>query len=87
MEIGLIFHVLAHGILTKSCVWKIRFIQFLDEYYRELLKAKFGPIKAWHVTTRLAKPILDEADTPPRRVKGAFQVGHSTQICQKIFGV
>jgi hypothetical protein len=51
VEIGSKVHVLAHGALTESCAWIIGFIQFIDEYYRELSKAKFGPTKAWHVTT------------------------------------
>jgi hypothetical protein len=78
-------HALAHSALTESVAWIIGFIQFIDEYYRELSKAKFGPSKAWHVTTRLAKRILDEVGTPRYGVQGAFQVGDSTQICQQIF--
>ncbi len=85
VEIGSKVHVLAHGALTESCAWIIGFIQFIDEYYRELSKAKFGPMKAWHVTTRLAKRILDEVGTPRYGVQGSFQVGDSTQICQQIF--
>jgi hypothetical protein len=57
-------HALAHGALAESCAWIVGFVQFIDEYYRELSKAKFGPTKAWHVTTRLAKRILDEVGTP-----------------------
>jgi hypothetical protein len=78
-------HALAHSALTESVAWIIGFIQFIDEYYRELSKAKFGPSKAWHVMTRLAKRILDKVGTPRYGVQGAFQVGDSTQICQQIF--
>jgi hypothetical protein len=48
-------HALAHLALAESVAWIIGFIQFIDEYYQELLKAKFGPTKAWHVTMKLAK--------------------------------
>jgi hypothetical protein len=85
VEPGSKAHALAHSALTESVAWIIGFIQFIDEYYRELAKAKFGPTKAWHVTTRLAKRILDEVGTPRYGVQGAFQVGDSTQICQQIF--
>jgi hypothetical protein len=85
VELGSKVHALAHSALTESVAWIIGFIQFIDEYYRELSKAKFGPSKAWHVTTRLAKRILDEVGTPRYGVQGAFQVGDSTQICQQIF--
>jgi hypothetical protein len=85
VEVGSKAHTVAHAALTESVAWIIGFIQLIDEYYRELSKAKFGPIKAWHVTTRLAKRILDEVGTPRYGVQGAFQVGDSTQICQQIF--
>jgi hypothetical protein len=85
VEPGSKAHVLANAALTESVAWIIGFIQFIDEYYRELSKAKFGPTKAWHVTTRLAKRILDEVGTPRYGVQGAFQVGDQTQICQQIF--
>jgi hypothetical protein len=78
-------HTLAHAALTESVAWIIGFIQFMDEYYRELSKAKFGSGKAWHVTTRLAKRILDDVGTPRYGVQNAFRVGDSTQICQQIF--
>jgi hypothetical protein len=71
VEIGAKIHALAHGALTESCAWIIGFIQFVDEYYMELSKAKFGPTKAWHVTTRLAKRILDEVGT----LAMAYRVG------------
>jgi hypothetical protein len=85
VKIGSKVRTLAHAALTESVAWIIGFIQFIDEYYRELSKAKFGPTKAWHVTRRLAKRILDEVGTPCYGVQGAFQVGDSTQICQQIF--
>ena len=84
VENGSKAHVLAHAALTESVAWVIKFIQFIDEYYRELSKAKFGPTKGWHVTTRLAKRILDEIGTPRYGIQASFQVGDSTQICQQI---
>jgi hypothetical protein len=39
--------------------WIHGFISFIDTYYRELNKAKFSLAKAWHVTTHLAKQMLD----------------------------
>jgi hypothetical protein len=84
VEIGSKPHTLAHAALTESVAWIIGFIQFMDEYYRELSKAKFGTGKAWHVTTRLAKRILDDVGTQRYGVQNAFQVGDSRQICQQI---
>jgi hypothetical protein len=84
VENGSKAHSLAHAALTKSAAWIVGFIQFIDEYYRELSKAKFGPKKSWHVTTCLAKQILDEVGTLCYGAQGSFQVGNSTQICQQI---
>jgi hypothetical protein len=82
--IGLRPHTLAHAALTKSSGWIIGFIQFIDEYYRELSKAIFGSGKAWHVTTWLAKRILDDVGTQQYGVQNAFHVGDSRQICHQI---
>jgi hypothetical protein len=76
VENGSKAHSLAHSALTESAAWIVGFIQFIDKYYRELSKAKFGPIKSWHVTTRLAKWILDEVGTPRYGAQGFFQVGN-----------
>jgi hypothetical protein len=72
---GLKAHSLAHSALTESAAWIVGFIQFIDQYYRELSKAKFGPVRSWHVTTGLAKPILDKVGTPRYGAQGSSQVG------------
>jgi hypothetical protein len=84
VKIGSKPHTLAHTTLTQSAAWIIGFIQFSDEYYRELSKAKFGSAKAWHVTTRLAKRILDDVGSQRYGVQNAFHVGDSRQIFQQI---
>jgi hypothetical protein len=45
--------MVAHAALTESVAWIIGFIQFVDQYYHQLLKAKFGPTKAWHVNSSI----------------------------------
>jgi hypothetical protein len=85
VSIGSKAHTVAQSALTESVAWITGFVQFIDEYYRDLTRAKFGSTKAWHVTTRLAKVILDEVGTPRYGVQGTFEVGNSTQICQQIF--
>jgi hypothetical protein len=77
-------HTLAHASLTESAGWIIGFIQFIDEYHSELSKAKFGTGKAWHVTTRLAKRILDDVGDQRYGIQNTFRVGDPTQICQQI---
>jgi hypothetical protein len=48
-------YTVAQLALTKSIGWMHGFISFIDSYYWDLTKAKFGTGKVWHVTTRLAK--------------------------------
>jgi hypothetical protein len=70
--------------LTESMGWIEGFITFIDTYYRELTKAKFGSAKAWHVTTRLAKKVLDDVGTTRQSAQGGFEAGNAVKICQKI---
>jgi hypothetical protein len=55
VKIGSKVHTIAHAALTESVAWIRGFIQFIDEYYHKLSKAKFGHTKAWHVTTRMGQ--------------------------------
>jgi hypothetical protein len=70
--------------LTESMGWIEGLITFIDTYYRELTKAKFGSPKAWHVTTRLAKRVLDEVGTTRQSAQGGFEAGNAVKICQNI---
>jgi hypothetical protein len=71
--------------LTESVSWIEGFIVFLDDYHRDLTKAKFGTKKAWHVATRLGKRILEEIATPRNGVSNSFEAGNNEQVCQRIF--
>jgi hypothetical protein len=74
--------------LTASVSWIHGFISFIDTYCRELNKAKFGSAKAWHVTTRLAKRMLDDIASAQQSMHGLFIAGDPTKVCQKaVWGV
>jgi hypothetical protein len=77
-------YTVAKLALTASVAWIHGFISFIDTYYRELNKAKFGSGKAWHVTTRLAKRMLDDIASARQSVHGSFIAGDPTQVCQKV---
>jgi hypothetical protein len=70
--------------LTASVAWIHGFITFIDTYYHELTKAKFGLAKAWHVTTRLAKRMLDDITAARQSVHGSFIAGNPVQVCQRV---
>jgi hypothetical protein len=57
---------------------------FIDDYHRDLGKARFGTKKSWHVTTRLARRMFVEVATYRNGVQNAFQTGKNVQVCQRI---
>ena len=70
--------------LTEAVGWMEGFIVFIDDYYRDLSKARFGTKKAWHVTTRLGRRMLLEIVMPRNGVQHSFSPGKNDQICQLI---
>jgi uncharacterized protein YoxC len=70
--------------LTESCAWMEGLIVFIDDYHRDLGKARFGTKKSWHVTTRLARRMFVEVATYRNGVQNAFQTGKNVQVCQRI---
>jgi hypothetical protein len=80
-----IAYAIANMALTEAVAWIEGFIVFLDDYHRDLTKAKFGTKKAWNVATRLGKRIFEEIATPRNGVSNSFEAGNNEQVCQKIF--
>ena len=70
--------------LTESVAWLEGFIVFLDDYYTDLLTARFGSKKAWHATTRLGRRMFLELDKPRNGVQNFFKAGFNEQVCQRI---
>jgi DNA-directed RNA polymerase len=64
--------------------WIEGLVTFIATYYRELTKAMFGTAKAWHVTTHLAKRVLDDVGTIRQSAQGDFEAGNAVKICQNI---
>jgi hypothetical protein len=71
--------------LTNSCSWIEGLIGFIDETYEELSSARFGTTKAWHLTTRLAKRILEDVSRPRQCVTGSLTAGGNREVCPKVF--
>jgi hypothetical protein len=76
---------LASLSVTRSVGWLRGLKDFINEYYKELTRGKFGSKKAWHVTTRLAKRLLIEVAAPRVGVVKALHAGDLTQIARTIF--
>jgi hypothetical protein len=76
---------LASLSVTRSVGWIRGLKDFMDEYYKELTRGKFGTKKAWHVTTRLAKQLHVEVAVPRVGVVKTLHASDLAQIAQTIF--
>jgi hypothetical protein len=76
---------IASMALTESVAWVEGFIVFVDDYQRDLTRAKFGTKKAWHVTTRLGRRMLSELSVPRNGAKNSFKAGKNQQVCERVF--
>jgi hypothetical protein len=85
LERDSIAYAVARMALTESVSWVDGFIVFLDDYQRDLNQAKFGAKKAWNVSTRLGRRILEELALPRNGVGNSFEAGNREQVCQKVF--
>jgi hypothetical protein len=84
-EAGTPVYHLASLTITRSVGWLKGLKDFIDGYYKELTKGKFGTKKAWHVTTRLAKRLLVKVAAPHVGVIEALHASDLTHIAGIIF--
>jgi hypothetical protein len=71
--------------LSESVAWVLGFLAFIQEYYEDLTNGKFGSKKGWHVTTRLAKRLIEEVHVPRSSVIKAIRAGNSAHISKQLF--
>lgn len=70
---------MAYQSLLASVSWIEEFIRYVDSTYEEYVEAKFGPKKAWNITTRLGKALLYHIAQPRM---GIAQALHNTDYEQ-----
>ena len=58
----------------------ISFIDFLSETYEEYATGKFGPKKAWHVTTNLGISLIREVAQPGLGNINSFKAGEQRKV-------
>ena len=71
--------------LTESIAWVEDIIKFLDDTYKEYVLARFGKRKAWHISTRLAKYLVEEVAQPRNSLQNTFKAGNPNQIAKVMF--
>ena len=73
--------------LSESVNVSYGLINFIEDTYLQYLHGKFGPDKAWHVTTKLATALIEVMFKPRRGTLNLFSAGDSQQISAVIFYV
>ena len=76
---------LATQSLSVSIAWCISFIDYLGETYEEYASGKFGPRKAWHVTTKLGLSLIREIAKPRSGTINSFTAGDQRKVSSHIF--
>jgi len=68
------FHTLCNLALTETVAWIEGLMKFLDDTFNEYSCSRFGQKKAWHITTRLAKALVDKVAAPRNSVQNSFKI-------------
>jgi hypothetical protein len=71
--------------LAESVAWVSGFLSFIQDYYEDLTMGKFGSRKGWHVTTRLAKRLIEEVHVPRSSVIKSIKTGNAPHIAKHLF--
>jgi len=78
------FHNLCVLALTESVAWVDSLIKFIDDTFNEYSRSRYGSKKAWHITTRLAKSLIDKVATPRNSVHNSFTIKRPSQVSKAI---
>jgi len=78
------FHTLCNLALTESVAWVESLMKFLDDTYNEYSRSRFGSKRAWHITTRLAKSLIDKVAVPRNSVQNSFRINELHYVSKSI---
>ena len=76
---------LSRQALSATISWCISFIDYLSETYEEYAAGKFGPKKAWHVTTKLGLSLIAEVAKPRAGAINSFTAEDQRKVSSQIF--
>jgi len=70
--------------LTESVSWIDRLIKFLDDTFNEYSRSRYGPKKAWHITTRLGKALIEKVAQPRNSIHNSFKINKPQEVSKAI---
>ena len=76
---------LASSSLNMSISWAIGLINYIDNTYEEYAMGKFGVVKSWHVTTKLAVALILEVGKPREGALNSFEAGDAKAMAKVVF--
>ena len=78
------FHTLCQLALTESVSWVEGICKFLDETYNEYSRSRYGSKRAWHITTRLGKALIEKVAAPRNSVHNSFKISNPFEVSKSI---
>jgi len=78
------FHNLCVLALTESVAWVDSLVKFVDDTYNEYSRSRYGTKKAWSITTRLAKSLIEKVASPRNSIHNSFKIKKPSQVSKAI---
>ena len=76
---------LARVSLSTTVSWCLSFIDFIDNTYQRYSDGKFGAKKAWQVTTKLGRVLIQEVGKPRIGTTNKFPAGKQNLVSAYVF--
>ena len=70
--------------LTESVSWIEGLVKFIDDTFNEYSRCRYGAVKAFHITTRLAKSLIEKVAKPRNSVQNSFRISNPEDISKAI---
>ena len=78
------YHNLCVLALTEAIAWSDGLLKFIDDTYNEYSRSKYGSKKAWHLTTLLAKALIEKVAKPRNSVQNSFKISQPADVAKSI---
>ena len=76
---------IARVSLSTTVSWCLSFIDFIDNTYQRYSDGKFGTRKAWQVTTKLGRVLIQEVGRPRIGTTNKFPAGKQNLVLAYVF--
>ena len=78
-------YTLSLSSLTELVAWVTSFVNYIDKTYKQYVSGKFVTKKSWHVTTELARALIQDIEFSRRGAMDAFEAGDVSRSMELLF--